>query len=120
MPETALTPLTPLGPYPASVAINTLDVTWTASDASNNNKFAATGRDLLLVRNVAVGAKTFTLTSQYNAYNRLGTITAYSLGASEVAMFWFGNTAGWADSSGNIILDSEDANIEYAVVRIPS
>lgn len=119
MPRTALTAVQPKGPYPGTVAANALDVAFVASDNVNGNYFVGTGKELILVHNTDAGAQTFTITSAADPYGRTANISAYSLAAGEFGMFWLGNLVGWDQGGGQIYLDSSDANIEYAIVRIP-
>lgn len=120
MPRTAITVQTPKGPYPGTVNANDLDLAWQAADVANGNYFVGTGRELLLVRNGDAGAQTFTITSAPDPYKRTGNITAYSLGASEMAHFWLGgNLVGWYQAGNQVYLDASDADVAYAVIRIP-
>lgn len=119
MARTALTPVSPKGPYPGTVAANALDYVFAASDSSNGNYFVGTGRELILVQNADAGAQTFTLTSIADPYGRLGSITTYSLSAGEFAMFWLGALVGWDQGGGQIYLDSSNANIKFAIIRMP-
>jgi hypothetical protein len=116
MAETALTVQTVVGPYPASVAANDLDVTWTAADAANGNKFSITGREIILFKNDDVGAQTVTFTSQLDPQNRTQHITAYSLGAAETGAFKPA-LVGWANGSGEMLMAVSDANIFFAILR---
>lgn len=59
MPRTALTPINLPGPW----AMVGTPLTWTATDPVNGNRFAASGRDLILARNVGAGAGTLTVLS---------------------------------------------------------
>lgn len=120
MPRTVLTPVAIKGPYPVlPVTALSLDVTYVAGDNVNGNEFTGTGREVLLVRNTAGGAGTFTLTSSANDLRRLGTITAYSVGAGLVSAFWFGNLAGWDQGAGKIYIDVSAATMTLVVLRLP-
>ncbi len=119
MARTPLTIQTPKGPYPGSVAAEALDITWEAGDATNNNEIAATGKELLLVRNDDVGAQTFTLVSAADPFKRSADITAYSLGAGEYAAFWLGALTGWIQSDRKFHLNPGNANLKFAVLKMP-
>lgn len=110
-----LTRQEPVGPYPATVAANDLDITWTAAVVGDAT-FACTGKELLLVHNSGVSAATFTLTSVVDQYNRRADVEGYSLGADEYAAFWYGNTVGWRDSNGTATLDASSTDLNYAVI----
>ena len=119
MPRTLLTPQTPKGPYPGTVAANALDYTYVAADLANGNEFVGTGRDLLLMKNDDAAPQTITLTSAADPYGRTSNITAYSMGIGEFAMFWFGNLVGWDQGGGKLFIDVSDVDIKLAVVRLP-
>jgi hypothetical protein len=91
-----------------------------AATGGNTNDFVGTEHDLVAVRNVhASAAKTFTVPSTANVRGRTGPITAHSLKAGEMVFLPFFKSAGWADADGKIALTGEDANIEFAVLRLP-
>lgn len=121
MAATVLTPNTAVGPFPTlQPAADSLDITMTAADASNGNRFLGTGRELVIVRNSGAGARTFTLTSVASATSkRTGDITTYSLAAGDVAVFWVGSLEGWRNTDGYVYLSGSHAEILFGVVRIP-
>lgn len=120
MARTALTVQTTIAKHPASVAANAADFTFAAGDASNGNYFVHTGRQLILARNTGAGARTITLTSAVDDLNRLGTITAYSIGAGEFAIFPQGLTIeGWRQSDGQFYINVEHAEVTLAVITLP-
>lgn len=120
MPRTALTVLTPKGPFPGTVAADDLDYTYAVGDTVNNNSFPATGRELLLIENVNVGAQTVTFLSVADTFKRTADITAYSVGPSEFAVFWFGSITGWKQTDGNIYINPGHADVKMAVLKIPA
>ncbi|MFO0773714.1 MAG: hypothetical protein U0172_03500 [Nitrospiraceae bacterium] len=115
-----VTAVTPVGPYPTlPVSANAMDFVWTACDPTNFDQFSHTGRELILVKNANVStAKWVTFESVVNL-GRTGDITQYSLGASEYAAFWAGNSVGWRQSGGKFYMKCEGTDIKYAIVRIP-
>jgi hypothetical protein len=120
MARTALTVVTPKGPYD-TVAANGLDFAFTAADEANGNAFVCTGRELLLARNThETDAATVTISSAPDPYGRTKDITAYSLAAGESAAFWIGRSIGWRQADGKVWLDAGGAGtVEFAVLRIP-
>ncbi len=120
MAETALTPVTPKGPYVASVAADALDAVWTAGDVANGNKVALTGREILAVQNShATNAYTFTMTGAQDPFKRSQTIGPYSLAAGEIAFFsLIGGQVGWQNASGDLILAVENAAVKFCVLRV--
>lgn len=63
--------------------------------------------------------KTVTVTSVANAKNRTGNITARKVGAGQVVALPFFKLPGWVQTDGAIYFSGEDANIEFAVLRLP-
>jgi len=116
MPTTALTVVTSPGAYP-TVTANSLDVAFTAADASNGNHYIGDGTELILVLNTDSGAHTVTVTSVADSLGRTGHITAYSLGAGEYALLGPVKLAGWADSTGKVLISANDATVKFLVVR---
>jgi hypothetical protein len=117
MAQTALTPITPKGPYPGTVSAGDLAIVFAASDNVNGNKWAFSGRDILLVQNTDVGAQTFTLTSVADERGRKGDIATYSVPASGFAAFFISSSFGWTQPDGSIFLASSSANLKFAVIR---
>ena len=72
---------------------------------------------LVIVKNEGVVARTVTFSSKADEKNRTGDVTAYSLGAGELAMFRF-KKAGWMQSDGKIYMEAEHADIKYAVIQL--
>lgn len=118
MARTTLTKTTVVGPYPASVPADSLDLNLQAADVGNMNQFAPSGDDLLIVQNShASNPYTFTLTSAPDAFNRSSDITTYSLAAGEIAMFRV-KSLGWVQSDGKVYLAGSNAAIKFAVVAL--
>lgn len=110
---------TPIGPYPAlPVTANSLDMTFTAAIVADKEQFVPGNDTLVIVKNDhATLAKTVTFTSKADDKNRTGDVTAYSLGALEVAMFRF-KKAGWMQADGKIYMEAESTDIKYAVIQL--
>ncbi len=120
MPKTTINRITPVGPYPATVPANSLDIAFTAADVANGNQVKITGRELLLVKNSdPANPYTFTLDSVPDGCNREGDITAYSLAAGEYAAFWLGSITGWRQVDGYLYLNANNAAILFAIIAIP-
>ena len=120
MPRIDIPIVIPKGPHVVSpVPANDLDFSRTAGDITNLNSFKATGKELLLVRNDDVAAQTFTIKSVADPFKRVQDITAYSLGISEEAAFWFGDIQGWRQPDGTVFIDPADADLKFSVMRIP-
>lgn len=119
MARTVLSIITPQGPHPGTVAADALDFAFTASDDVNGNEFAHTGKELILIQNIDAGPQTFTATSVPDPQNRSMDITTYSVGAAEFAALLATAITGWRQTDGNFYLDSSDANILFAIMRLP-
>jgi len=122
MARLTLTPVTPPGPFATlPLSANAADVAPVAQSTpgdgwaiSGNN-----GRQLLLVQNTDVGAQTVTITSVARN-GRTGDVTAYSLGAGELAIFGGFDRAGFNQSDGTVRIEASDATVKCAVISCPS
>ncbi len=113
----AITVQSLIGKYPATpVSADAADITFAAMELAGDT-FANTGKEIILVRNDDAGAVTLTITSQVDTFNRLGTISAYPIGAGEYAAFGPFPVSGWNDSSGNLNLLASDVDLKVAVLR---
>jgi hypothetical protein len=112
---------TPLGPYPGTVGAGALAITMTAADTTNNNAFALSGKEVLIVENSGASPYTLTIHSTPDASGRTGDITTYSIAANSVAAFNFrGGVQGWQQSDGNCYIDGSNAALLFAVLRFTS
>lgn len=120
MARTALSIITPKGPY-SEVSAGDLDFIFEAADDINGNAFPCTGRELILIRNSdETNAATVTISSAPDPYGRTKDISTYALDAGEFAAFWVGKTIGWRQSDGMVYLDvAGTGTIEFAVLRPP-
>jgi hypothetical protein len=118
---TALTVQTMLGPF-ATYGTGLAHFTVAASTITDGNTFVCTGRELLFFQNSDAGAVTVTITSNVDEKNRLGTITDYSVGIGEFAMFTCGLTTaqGWRSTAGTIKFTTADVDLKVAVLRLPA
>lgn len=120
MARTVIAAVTPKGPFPDAVAANDLDVAETAADAANKQSTPYTGKEVILARNTGVGARTVTFTAKADPYGATSHVTAYSIGAGELAVFSFRDGAPrWQQSDGNIYFEAEHAEVLFTVLRIP-
>jgi hypothetical protein len=108
--------------YPAPpLTANAADFVWTAAgaDFADKARFIHTGRELILVRNNNVGAKTVTIESVADPKNRTGNITTYSVGAGEYAVFGPFPVLGWRQTTGYLQLAASAADVMFAILRLP-
>ena len=121
MARTTLTKTTALGAYGDYSVADSADMAMTAADISNQNQFVASARDLVVAHNTGGSAYTITITSIEDPhYGRLGTITTYSLGAGEYAVFGPFKRAGWVQSDGYVYLEANNALVKFGVVVVPA
>jgi hypothetical protein len=117
MARTALTPVTPKGPYGT---INAGDLVYVpaAADTSNGNKFPLTGHEVLLAENTDTDAHHITISSVADEEGRLGDVTSYAVAAgAQVAFSFRGGTAGWKQTDGNAYVSADDATVKFTVLR---
>lgn len=120
MARTTLTKTVALGSYPTlPITANAADLVETAADVGNKNQFVASGNDLIIAHNTGAGAHTITITSVANQKKRTGDITAYSIGAGEVAIIGPAKIMGWAQADGKIYLEADHAEVKFGVVTLP-
>src|SRR5574337_796226 len=121
MARTALPIISALGSYPAlPLSPGSAAFVFTAADTVNNNSFASTGREMLLIQNTAGTAGTVTVHSVADSLKRTGDINGYSVPATSFAEFGPFNQPGWLQSDGTVWVDGSAATILFAVVRLPS
>lgn len=117
MPQTLLTPITPLGPYPGPVSAGQLAVAFQAADAVNGNSWNFGSRDLLIIFNSDTVAQTVTISSVADTFGRSQDITTYSLAAGTFAAFYITSSVGWKQSDNTVHLAASAATIKYGVFR---
>ena len=104
---------------PLPVAANSLDFAFTAGDAVNGLQYQATGREVVLVRNINAGSQTFTLLSVADEFGRKGDITTYSLAAGEFAVL-IPPLKGFQQADGSVWIDVSHDDVHVAVLRLPA
>ncbi|MBI5964938.1 MAG: hypothetical protein HY863_15775 [Chloroflexi bacterium] len=121
MARQTLTKVTLLGSYPAlPIAANAADVAFVAADVTNKEQIVPGGNDLIVVWNThATNPYTVTFNSVADDKNRTGDITAYSIGAGEIAMFGPFKQTGWMQTDGKMYMEASNAAIKYAVIALP-
>ncbi len=122
MARLVLVPQTVLGSYPTlPLTVNSADFTFVASGADfvDGFSFPLTGRELLIIRNDNVGAKTVTIDSvAAKRTNREGDISAYSIGVGEYCVLGPFGKDGWAQlTTGFLHGEVEAADLFLAVIK---
>jgi hypothetical protein len=121
MTALTLTPYQMPAKYPVlQPAANLWDIAFTPAGAScaDGAEFPVTGKEIVIVHNGAVGAKTLTVTSYADPFSRTGDVTTYSLGAGEYMMLPQFQPQGWANPSGNLHMVASDTAVEFIVLKL--
>ena len=102
--------------YPAALKA----VTWTAADVANGNKFTWEAGAILLARNTSADTDYYlTLTSQTDPKTgRVKHITQEDIPFGATRMVPALARDGWANESGEVLLQAENAAIEFALLRV--
>lgn len=98
---------------PGSVASATAFV-WTPMNAVDGGQFIATGKNLIIARNVGLTSATFTLESVADPFGRTGNLVR-SIDAGAYAVIGPLGLIGWCQSNGYVYVSSTSANIEVVV-----
>lgn len=115
MARTALTPTEVGGPYSGSATA----FTWTAADAVNKNEFTLTGEEIILIHNTdGANPHNVTLSSVDDERGRQEDVTE-AVAASAYMAFPATALTGWIQTDGKFYLEADDAQIEFAILRLP-
>lgn len=113
-------PRTPIAAQaaPGGYNYNGATLTFTPADVANMNECVATGKELIIVRNVNAGVtvRNFTLTSVADSRGRTGNATK-AIDAAGYQMFGPVPLEGWA-SGGKLQFQGDHAEVEIAIVRV--
>jgi hypothetical protein len=118
MARVVITPIV-LANQTLNVTAGSADYVYTPADIVDKNAFVCTGKELLLVHNVGIGAATITLNAAPDKFGRTGSITAYSLAADDFVILGPFPTEVYAQTDGKVNLEGSSVDIEFAVVRVP-
>jgi len=113
--RTILTKSTAPGGYAAAGVA----VTMTAADVSVQNRFVATGKELVVAHNTDSGAHTVTITSSTDPRGRSGTISAESIAAGAIRVYGPFPLLGWVQTTGYVHLEANSALVKFGVVVLP-
>ena len=122
MARLALVPIDVVSGYPATpLAVNALDIVFTNAGAQfvDGAGFPHTGREVLLIRNLNVGAQTVTINSVNDDKNRKGDITAFSFATLEIGAICLPKT-GWSQPDGQLYFAASATDVAFAVLRLPA
>ncbi len=114
MARTDLTKTTKPGGYSGSGT----KLTMTAADTTNQNKFKATGKDLVVAHNTDTSSHTVTVTSTDDKYGRQEDISSYSVPAGEIHIFGPFPLHGWQQSDGYIYLEANNSSVELGIINV--
>jgi len=94
-------------------------VALTAADASSQNYYVSTGRELVIAWNSGATPRTVTITSVADEKGRLGHITAQAISAGARLVYGPIPKDSWAQSSGEQWLEASHAEVKFAVIAVP-
>lgn len=120
MARTNIAAQTTPGAYPVlPVVADSLDITTVPADLANGNESTLVdNKTFVIAHNSGASPRTITITSVADTLNRTGDITAYSIGAGQIAMLGPFKTVGWAHS-GKLWIDGSHAELLLAVITLP-
>lgn len=95
------------------------DIVWTDGNPTAGHKFALSGRELLLVRNVAATPQWVRIIGGSDSFGRSGTSGDYDVAAGGMAAFAVSPVEVWAQAGQWAFVDVESADVKLAVVRYP-
>lgn len=107
------------GPYAKEGGTRVTTVTFTAGDATNNNKIVMSkNRVLLVFQNGGAGAATVTIKSSADPMGRLADITDFSIAAGAFAAVFI-EPSGWEQNVGAKDLQIEPSSTDIKILAIP-
>lgn len=115
MPRSTLAKTTLPGSYPG----NSVTPTFTAADVDNGNQFIATGKEMLLVKNVGATTRSITLNSASDLYGREADITE-TVAAGALKLFGPFQLNGWAQATTYAFeVNATHVDVQIAVLVLP-
>lgn len=102
-----------------TVSAGAADLAWTAADVSNGNSFVMSGKEMIFVTNSDSVSHNVTISSAPDVLGRTKDIGPYAVGAGKVSVFGPFNTHGWRQSDRSFYLAGDNAQIKFAIVRLP-
>lgn len=90
-------------------------LTMTAVDISNGNKFALTGREILILHNTGVSTRTYTISSVADPYGRSGDITTSNILAAAYMIIGPFDITAWRQTDGQMYFISTHADVKAGV-----
>ncbi len=109
----AFTPVNTPGAY-ATAGQNTTPV----ASSAGADTFVMGSADILIAENSGASAHTVTVSSVVDPFNRTQDITAHSVPAGQWGIFGPFKPTGWRQSSGNLNIASNHAEIKWVILRI--
>lgn len=108
------TPVAVTGGYPSTGQA----FAFLAADTVNFDEFVMTGKEILIAQNTGASPHTISIDSVADAYGRLGDIAADSIAAGAFEMYGPFPTSGWKQSDGTLNFEADNAEVEFAVIRL--
>ena len=120
MALTTVTPQEVAGPYVSEAAAQLTALTWTAMDATNNNKVVIPNRRvLILFRNDNAAAQYVTIASSNDPYGRTAPITQLDIAIGGYAGRIF-EPVGWEQTLGgrDLMITPESTDVNILVIPL--
>lgn len=102
-----------------TIAAGAADLVWTAADVANGNSFSMSGKEMIAVTNSDTVSHNVTISSAADVLGRTKDIGPYAVGAGKVSLFGPFATHGWRQSDRTFYLSGDNANIKFAIFRLP-
>lgn len=98
--------------------LDTVALEWAAADATDGNVYAATGREIVLLRNEGEEAVGVTLVSTADPLGRTADLEDTVAAGTTVALM--PGIAGWRQDDGSIQIEADSDDLVIAVLRLPT
>jgi hypothetical protein len=116
MPRVNHTPQLLSGSYPANAQMDTL--TFLAADPANDEQFSITGQEIIIARNTGASTRNVIITAVADRFKRTTNVTK-AIAAGAFAMFGPVELEGWMQSDGKLYFEADNAEVTFAVIKLP-
>ena len=107
-----------LGAYPTlPVVADSLDLVWVVATPASDEQFTITGKEIILAWNTGATPHTITVTS-VAIHGRTGDITAYSIGADDIAILPLPVSGFKQVADGKCYFEADNAEVKFAILKI--
>lgn len=116
MARTTLTVVTAPGAYAG--ALTTIAEADLGTTGTDGHQFAATGAELILVRNISGSGEPFTVFSVDDPFGRQENISS-TIAANGLSVIGPIRLPGWQQTDGNVYLDSTSTALKATIIKVP-